>query len=256
MKINKKRISITTLLGATAVASVFAAGATGITTTNSANKNFRSRAPHTQTESENKEHQLHMTQALATALGTTPEAITSQRNAGKSSRDIIKASGLDEATIKAQLEASHEADMKARLAADVLAGKLTQAQADQMITRMSDHQGHKSGAVMHGNGNEMMLAGAVTILGTTKEAIKAQITAGKSMKDIILAAGMSEADFHTKMEALRQTEMKAKLAVEVSSGKLTQAQADKMLATMVHHKGDMGHFGKSKNKGTTTITTQ
>ena len=88
------------------------------------------------------EQKAQMTQALAKVLGTTPDAITAQLNAGKTPQDIIKASGLDAATVKAQLDVSREADMKTRLATDVTSGKLTQAQADQMITDMAAHKGN------------------------------------------------------------------------------------------------------------------
>ncbi len=256
MKHNKKNIGIgvTALLAATAAASVFAAGTTTTTNTGTTagQQSFGRRGSHTETETERKEHQLAMATSLAKALGTTVDSITSQLNAGKSPRDIIKASGLDEATIKAQLEVSHEADMKARLAADVASGKLTQVQADQMLSDMKNHEGMrgKGGKGMYKD-NGQMLANAATILGTTKEALQAQITTGKDLKEIVAAAGISETDFRTKMDALRQAEVKTRFAAEVAAGTLTQAQADQRLADMASHKGKMHFMGRGEESAQT-----
>ena len=141
MKLNKKYLGMTALLSATAMATVLSASAADVVSTATPTTKFGNRGHHTETQAERQAHQLSMATALANALGTTPEAITAQITAGKTPQDIIKASGIDEATIKAQLEASREADMKTRLAADVTSGKLTQAQADEMITNMANHKG-------------------------------------------------------------------------------------------------------------------
>ena len=258
MKINKKYLGLTALLSATAAASVFAAGATGTTATTVAAKAFGPRTSHTETEAERKAHQTAMATSLASALGTTDDSITAQLTAGKSPTDIITASGLDEATVKAQLEASRDADMKARLLADVASGKRTQAQADEMIANKDTHKEngmHRKGRG-EGKGGDAMLTSAATILGTTKEALQAEITAGKKLQDIVTAKGISETDFRTKMDALRQTEMKAKLASEVTAGTITQAQADERLTNMANHKGGFGGERKGKAPTATTTTTQ
>ena len=145
-KFNKKHLGVTAMLSATAIASVFAASAvTGTTATQVASRTLGSRGNHTETSKEKQERQTKMATALASALGTTVDNITAQLNAGKTPQDIIKASGMDEATIKAQLDASREADMKTRLAADVASGKLTQAQADQILADMANHKGGHGG---------------------------------------------------------------------------------------------------------------
>jgi sulfopyruvate decarboxylase TPP-binding subunit len=259
MKLNKKYLGITALLSATAAASVFAAGATGTTSTSVMTKTFGDRGSHTETEAERTEHQKSMATALATALGTTPESIITQLTAGKSPRDIIKASGLDEATVKAQLDASRDADMKTRLAADVTSGKLTQAQADAMIANKDAHKDGEGRGRGNGKGGDGMLTNAATILGTTKEALETQITAGKTLDAIVSATGMTETDFHTKMDALRQTEMKTKLTAEVTAGTITQAQADQRLTDMKNHTGGRGFGAKRESadtgkKGTTSST--
>jgi putative ubiquitin-RnfH superfamily antitoxin RatB of RatAB toxin-antitoxin module len=261
MKINKKYVGLTALLTATTAASVFAAGATNTQTINVADKASGNRMHHSETEAQQKEHQTAVVTSLAKALGTTVEVITAKLDAGISPRDIIKASGLDETTIKAQLDVSREADMKARLLADVTSGKITQAQADEMIAHKDDHEGKGGG----GKGGEGMLVSVATILGTTKEVLQTQMNAGKNLKDIVTASGISETDFRSKMDTLRQTEMKTKLHSEVTSGKMTQVEADKKLATMKNHKEDGqgekgargfgGKHGMSKGSETKNATT-
>lgn len=244
MKINKKKLGISaflaTTLGTTVIASAFAAlpvDQASTTTVTHKHHGFK------RSESDSVEHKTQMAQALANALGTTVQSITDQLNAGKSPNDIIKALGLDEKTVQAQLEATHEADMKTHLQADVASGKLTQAQADEMLTNMKNHKDGEGKDKRNGKMNDQMLVDVATTLGTTKDALQAQLTAGKTMKDIIAASGVSESDFKTKMEALRLTELKTKLATDVSSGKLTQTQADQKLTDMQNHKGSKGKNG-------------
>lgn len=90
-----------------------------------------------------------------------------------------------------------------------------------------------------------------SILGIPLSDLQAKLVAGTSMKDIIVASGISEADFRTKMEAAHLTEMKAKFAADVTSGKLTQAQADQMITNVQNHTGKgFGHRGP----GSATVT--
>jgi hypothetical protein len=64
------------------------------------------------------------------------------------------------------------------------------------------------------------------ILGMSADQIKSALQSGKTVKDLITAKGL---DFTTTMKQLRadhESEMKSKLAEDVKSGKITQAQAD------------------------------
>jgi sulfopyruvate decarboxylase TPP-binding subunit len=254
MKINKKHLGVVALLSATAAASVFAAGVTSTTqTSNGAPTAFTGRSGHVHTEAELTERKSKMTASLASALGTTVESITSQLASGMSPRDIIKASGLDEATVKAQLDASREADMKAQLAKDVASGTLTQAQADAILANKDNH--HEGKGMGRGGNKENMLTNAASILGMTKETLQAEIASGKKLETIVSSLGMSESDFRTKMETLRDTEIKAKLAADVASGALTQAQADEMFSSM-KNRADKQGFGGTQNKSSGFTTTK
>lgn len=67
-------------------------------------------------------------EATASVLGITAEELRTQREAGKTLAQIAAAEGMSKATLIDKLVAA----AKAQLAADVKAGRLTQAQADQI----------------------------------------------------------------------------------------------------------------------------
>ncbi|MFB9992271.1 hypothetical protein ACFFLM_09885 [Deinococcus oregonensis] len=69
--------------------------------------------------------------AVAKALGLTTDALRQQLQAGKTVAELAKAKGVSTATIRSAALAA----LKTQLAADVKAGKLTQAQADQHLAR-------------------------------------------------------------------------------------------------------------------------
>jgi hypothetical protein len=70
------------------------------------------------------------------------------------------------------------------------------------------------------------LAGVAKTLGITEEALKAELTSGKSIADVAKAKNI---DIATVIAAMK-TEFKAHLDAEVASGEHTQAEADAKLA--------------------------
>ena len=97
---------------------------------------------------------------------------------------------------------------------------------------------------------------AASLLGISKTDLQAKLTAGIKMSDIVKASGISETDFRTKMDAVRQADMKTRLAADVASGKITQAQADQMITNMKNHTGmGMGHGKGGRNANTSTSPT-
>ena len=87
----------------------------------------------------------------ATVLGMTPEALRTAMGTTKSLADVAKARGMSKATLISKLVAA----AKTRIAADVKAGRITQAHADEhladlqaRITEMVD----RVGAPMHRGG--------------------------------------------------------------------------------------------------------
>lgn len=240
----KKMIGITALLGVTALTNAFAASTsttgTHLTSHKGGKRGDRERGSEmkTLTAEEKTEHEGELAQNLATALGTTKEKVLADLAANKTVIDIIKSSGQDTATVEAKLKQVRDTDMKARVAADVASGKITQGEADKMATTMAEGKG------MHGSkgmnfDKTRMVQDMSTILHIPVATILSDISDGKKPIDIVTSSGMSQADFETKMKALRMVEMKSRLQVEVSAGKMTQADADSKLAKMASHREGM-----------------
>jgi hypothetical protein len=72
--------------------------------------------------------------SAATYLGLTEAELRAQLESGKSLADVAKAEGKTVAGLKAKLKA----DIETKLDAAVKAGRITQAQADEMLTRMTE----------------------------------------------------------------------------------------------------------------------
>jgi hypothetical protein len=75
---------------------------------------------------------------VAKALGITKAKLFSQLRAGKTLAEIAKANGNSLDDVKAAVTAS----AKKKLDAAVKAGKITQAQADDMLSHLSEHLDH------------------------------------------------------------------------------------------------------------------
>jgi len=68
--------------------------------------------------------------------------------------------------------------------------------------------------------------GLAKILGVSTEELKTDFGPKKTIEQIAQEKGISLADVEAKLEAARATQMKARLDSMVSSGNITQAQAD------------------------------
>lgn len=227
---------VVALLGITALASTFAASSAQ--TTDVLEKVTHMKGNHdlkkTMTDAQKFTMKTKMATDLAVVLGVSTDSVLAQLNAGKTSVDIITASGQDMITVEAKLTALHTTEMKAKLATEVSSGKITQAQADSMITHMANHTGDMKRGMGHHNmkGSTEMLTNMASVLHTTVPALQAQITTNKTLEDIVKASGMTEVDFEAKMKVLRIAQIKTKLQAEVIAGNLTQEQADAKLAKM------------------------
>ncbi|RZS89895.1 hypothetical protein EV189_1674 [Motilibacter rhizosphaerae] len=72
--------------------------------------------------------------AAATIIGVTPEQLRTDLQAGKTLAQIAQGRGISQSTLVDKLVAAE----KTRIAADVEAGRLTQAQADTIISGLTD----------------------------------------------------------------------------------------------------------------------
>jgi hypothetical protein len=191
--------------------------------------------------------------AAATYLGTTAANLLTQLQSGKTLAAVTTATGNGKTT--AGLVAALVAAEKTEIAAAVTAGKLTQAQADQigptLTQRFTDFVngvrpaggpdghgpgGHGFGGPGHGPGGGDELDAAASYLGTTAASLLPQLQAGKTLATI---AGATTGKSAAGLIAALVTAEKKELAAAVTAGKLTQAQADQVGATLTQRFTDL-----------------
>ena len=175
--------------------------------------------------------------AAATYLGTTTSDLLTQLQAGKTLAQIAgsKTPGLIAALV------AHE---KQEIADAVKAGRLTQAQADQIAPTLTQRftdlvngvrpAGRPGFGPGHGprGGHGDDLDAAATYLGTTTSDLVTQLQAGKTLAQI---AGSKTSGLVAALVANEKTE----LAAAVTAGRLTQAQADQIVPTLTQHFTDL-----------------
>lgn len=173
--------------------------------------------------------------AAATYLGISQSDLLSQLRSGKTLAQVANATsgksagGLVDALV---------ADANAHLAQAVKDGRLAQAQADRMqqdlkerITDRVNHGGPAPGPGPH-HGPGDALGAAAAYLGISQSDLQAQLRSGKTLGEIADAtSGKSKAGL---VEAL-VADAKAHLARAVEDGMLTQAQADRLSASVEDH---------------------
>ena len=84
------------------------------------------------------------------------------------------------------------------------------------------------------------------ILGVNVSEVKDAWAQGKGLKELATEKGISEQDLRTKMEANRKTEMQNHLKELVSSGVITQTQADQRLKFMETKQAEMKEKGMNE----------
>ncbi len=168
--------------------------------------------------------------AAAAYLGITQDALLTQLQSGKTLAQVANAtSGKSAAGL---IDAMVAAEQK-ELAAAVKAGRLTQAQADQMTANLKAHEtaevngtfrgGHGPGD--HHGAHGDALAAAATYLGISQSALLTQLQSGKTLAQVAEAtSGKSTAGLVAALVAAEKSE----LAAAVKAGDLTQAQADQI----------------------------
>lgn len=170
--------------------------------------------------------------ALASILGITSTELTTALSSGKTIDTLIAEKGLDKNAVMQKLRAAHEAKMQAQIAADIASGKITKAEATKM---KADHTARE---IKH----KETLAIA---LGISVASLEAEMQSGKTMDQLATAHGLTVDALKTKLDTARQAQMKTDLAERVASGKLTQTQANSILA----HKEKNGRAGEFGPRG-------
>ncbi len=172
----------------------------------------------------------------AKALGMDETALRTELQSGKTIADVAKAKGVDSAKIITAIVEAQKADV----AQAVSDGKLTQAQADQILANAETHAanhvnstapmgrgGHGGkGGMLAGDPANAPLAVAAKALGIDEAALRTELQSGKTIADVAKAKGVDTAKIVTAIVDARKIDV----AKAVTDDKLTQAQADQMLA--------------------------
>lgn len=87
---------------------------------------------------------------LASALGMTEADVKAKLDAGTKPDDIITAAGKDKTTVMTAMHALRLQSMKTKIAEDVASGKITQTQADKILSNIANHKEGEHGGKKFG----------------------------------------------------------------------------------------------------------
>jgi len=177
---------------------------------------------------------------VAEALGMTVDDLTAALKDGKSVAGLAEEKGVALDTIVEAIMAPR----REALAGKVAAGKLTQEQADTMLTQMEENVRERlqetglllsqgpAGRMMRAERLGWQMHGQLDIvaetLGMTQEDLLAELQGGKTVAQVAEEKGVA---LDTIVEAVMAPRRQV-LAEKVAQGELTQEQADTMLVQM------------------------
>jgi hypothetical protein len=177
--------------------------------------------------------------AAAKYLGLSESDLRSKLNDGQSLADVAKAQGKDLTGLKQAIVDTAKADLDKAVADK----NLTQSQADAVLTRLkSGIDDLVDGQLrFHGPGRFEKpfiggnLDGAAKYLGLSASDLKTKLRDGQSLADVARAQGKDVAGLQQAIVDAT----KADLDKAVADKKLTQSQADDILAGVKDHVADM-----------------
>ncbi len=165
-------------------------------------------------------------EALADALGMTPEALDEALQGGKSLFEIAKEQGVYMADVEAQLDEA----LAERIEQAVEEGTLTQEQADRLLGRVKAPWFSRALNWVKGlfrakqaQMRQEALAGALDM---SVEELQTALKEGKTIRQLAEERGISPCDLREAMEEAREEAIQQ----AVEEGRLTQEQADRLLA--------------------------
>ena len=172
--------------------------------------------------------------AAATYLGLSQSELQTALQSGKTLAQVANAtSGKSSSGLIDALVAAEQTELEAA----VTAGRLTQAQADQLtatlktrFTNFVNGTMPRFGGHGHGPGGPGDdLAAAATYLGLSQSELQTALQSGKTLAQVANAtSGKSSSGLIDALVAAEQTELQA----AVTAGRLTQAQADALAANL------------------------
>jgi hypothetical protein len=201
---------------------------------------------------------------IAASLGMTEADLRTELQGGKSVADVASVKSVSLDTVVNAIIATQTETLKQA----VTVGRLTQAQADTLLANLKVTlpgqlqtkmvAGLKGpGFGERGPGGPGMRGGAslttiATALNMTEADLRTELQSGKSVADVASAKSVA---LDTVINAI-VAEQTTKLNQAVTNGKLTQTQADEMLAklkadlpTLLAQKGNLGGPGRGPGRG-------
>ena len=168
--------------------------------------------------------------ALAVAGGGAAVAATSLGDPQQESKAVIDDAAAQLGVQPTELSDALQQALLKRVDAALAAGRITEAQADELKQRIQSQEvpllgplfGHRGGPG-HGFGH---FEAAAAYLGLTAEQLRARLEDGKTLADLAKAQGKTVDGLVSALVADEKKELDA----AVAAGRLTQAQADARLA--------------------------
>jgi hypothetical protein len=180
--------------------------------------------------------------ALAVAGGGAAFAATGVGTPQEESKAVIEDAAEELGVDSTELSDALKKAFANRIDAAVAAGTITKAEGDALKERIEAQDypllgGPVGGLAFghHGGHRFGHLDAAATYLGLSETELRTQLSDGKTLADVAKAEGKTVDGLVSALVADEKKELDA----EVSSGRLTQAQADEMLANAEQRFTDM-----------------
>ena len=170
--------------------------------------------------------------ALTVAVGGAAAVAATGGSQQEDSKAVIDDAAKDLGVQPSELSDALKKALANRVDAAVAAGQITKAEGDALKARIASQEypllggpgfGHRGGPGGHGFHH---LAAAAAYLGLSEAELRTQLSGDKTLADVAKARGKTVAGLVAALVADEKKELQA----AVSSGRLTQAQADEMLA--------------------------
>jgi hypothetical protein len=167
--------------------------------------------------------------ALTVAAGGAVAVAATGGSQQADSKAVIDDAAKDLGVQPSELSDALKKALANRVDAAVAAGRITKAEGDALKERIAAQEypllggpglGHRDGHGFH------HLAAAAAYLGLTEAELRTQLSGDKTLADVAKARGKTVAGLVAALVA----DEKKELQEAVSSGRITQAQADEMIA--------------------------
>ena len=183
--------------------------------------------------------------ALALGAGGATIGVAASGGGSSPAKDLADALNQAKGThlTEADIQAAMQAAFKARLDAAVTAGRLTRAQADQMLQRAKDAPQRRA---QHEAADAARIAPVAKLLGMTEDEIHTKLEGGTTLAKLAESKGVSRAKLLDAIKAGIQAEATAEGVT------VTDARLNEMATRMADGTGGRGrgeHFGPGGRNG-------